>query len=468
MLLNAMGQSLRSLASRCLFMRRAPKDDVTNAALNFLTDADEIEQRPLPPSMRSTLYLVVGLMITALLWASLSSIDRVVVARGKLMTTADTIVVQPLETAVVRSLDVKIGQIVTKGSRLASLDPTFATAEISVNRARMQGAQAQFRRVEAELAGAEPILKGNLPEEEHQIRLFKERRQAFIARMKQYEETLSRMSALIYSNVSEQKILEKRLTSLIDIERSYEELFQRKAGSRLKFIESREQRLSVERDFNNAVNHATELEKERAVVISERDSFQTQWRQEAAQELVTAHREMKAAQELLTKAERKKELIDLVTPADAVVLEIAKRSLGSVVKEAEPFFTLVPLDAPLEAEARIESRDIGFVRSGDMARIKLDAFPYQKHGALDAVVRMISEDAFNRDSKESTASDYGGESYYLTRFNFKSTTLSNVPTSTKLMPGMTLTAEIVVGKRSVISYFIYPLIRALDESIREP
>ena len=96
--------------------------------------------------------------------------------------------------------------------------------------------------------------------------------------------------------------------------------------------------------------------------------------------------------------------------------------------------------------------------------IKLDAFPFQKHSALDGKVRTISEDAFRRDSGAPGALD----AYYLSRIAYGDSKLKKMPDKARLLPGMTLSAEIVVGKRSVMSYLIWPLTKAMNESIREP
>jgi hemolysin D len=153
--------------------------------------------------------------------------------------------------------------------------------------------------------------------------------------------------------------------------------------------------------------------------------------------------------------------VALTAPADAVVLEVAKRSIGSIVREAEPVFTLVPLDVPLEAEVLVEARDIGHVGPEQEVRVKLDAFPFQKHGTASGVVRTISEDAFTDEGK-------GERSFYRARVVLTDSRLERIPETFRLIPGMTVVAEIKVGRRSVLSYFLYPLLRGLDESIREP
>ena len=157
-------------------------------------------------------------------------------------------------------------------------------------------------------------------------------------------------------------------------------------------------------------------------------------------------------------------LVTLVAPVDSVVLEIAKLSPGSIVREAETFFTLVPLNTTLEAEVQINSVDVGYIKSGMPVHVKLDAYPFQRHGALDATVNSISEDAFKRDVSAKSSVD----AYYLVRLRLGSTNLRNMAESARFLPGMTLSAEIVVGKRSVISYFAWPLTKGLDEALREP
>ena len=96
--------------------------------------------------------------------------------------------------------------------------------------------------------------------------------------------------------------------------------------------------------------------------------------------------------------------------------------------------------------------------------MKFDAFPFQKHGSVKSSVRVITEDSFKRDAP----AGHGTDAYYLSRISMGDVKLRKLGKRDRLLPGMTLTAEIVVGKRTVMSYLIWPLTKALDESIREP
>lgn len=193
-------------------------------------------------------------------------------------------------------------------------------------------------------------------------------------------------------------------------------------------------------------------------------AYETGWRQKMLEEMLSVSRERDAISDQLQKSNLRQSRVVLTAPADAIVLEVAKFSPGSIVKEAEPFFTLVPISDTLEADVQIDSMDIGYIKMGSQALVKIDAFPFQKHGLLEGTLRTISKDAFRRDANVSA----GLEAYYAGRISLGASTLQDLPPNAVLLPGMTLTAEILVGKRSVLSYLLWPLTKAAKESIREP
>jgi hemolysin D len=155
--------------------------------------------------------------------------------------------------------------------------------------------------------------------------------------------------------------------------------------------------------------------------------------------------------------------VRLEAPEDAVVLKLAKLSVGSVLKEADPFVTLAPLHSPVEAEVHISAREIGFVRPGDGATVKLDPFNFVEHGTASGAVRWISEGAFMQDDNGNVV-----DPYYKARIALTKVELTAVPDSFRLVPGMTLTADVNVGSRSVFMYMLRGVIRGVGEAMREP
>ncbi len=447
-------------------MNKAPppkKHDATVIA--FLPDADEIERSPLPWMAQTTLYVILALLVSFLLWATFSQVDQVVVARGRLVTPLPNIVVQPLETSIIQSLDVRIGQVVKKGESLATLDPTFTGADEAQLRTRLSSLDTQVERLKTEIAGnpASGHAEANT-DSALQAQLSTERQANYKAQLTKIEETIARLRAMIETNRRDQQALAARVAPLQEIETMQKNLLTRQLGARVLFLDAQQKRMEVERDLQQAQNRELELKRELAVAEADKDAFKKGWRQKTMEDLLSTLRERDGINEQLQKAEKRHKLVTLLSPADAVVLDIAKLSQGSVVTAAETLFTLVPLAATLEAEVQIDSLDVGYVKVGDVAHLKLDAYPFQRHGALTAEVRTISEDAFRRDA----ATGQGLDAYYLSRIGFGNARLKKMPEQARLLPGMTVTAEIVVGQRSVISYLLWPLTKALDESIREP
>ena len=429
-------------------------------ARQFQPEAVELEERPLPGASRLSLYLLVIMLAAGLIWAGVSQVDRIVTAQGKLITTAPTIMVQPLDTAVIRSLEVEEGQAVRQGQVLATLDPTFNQADISQLGSRLGSFTSQIARLETELAGGE--FKAPNPASSHdqlQAQLLARRRATRQARLEAYDQSLRSLQSALADNLAEQKLLAQRLKGLREIEQMRAALHAERQESKLALLEARNQRLEVEGALEQATSQARQLQHQLAKTRAEKDAFNQTWRQEATEELVQARRERDYLNEQLLKAQHRGEMEVLRSPARARVLKIAQRSAGSVVRPAEPLFTLVPLGSPLEAEVRLETADIGFVRAGDQVRIKLDAFPFQKHGLASGKVASISGDAMQGQS---------GPPFYVARVTLLKTELRQVPPDFHLLPGMTVTAEILVGQRTVLSYLAYPLLRGLQEGLREP
>ena len=225
---------------------------------------------------------------------------------------------------------------------------------------------------------------------------------------------------------------------------------------------SQDIRLELMRSLDSSENSLTEAEHPLASQKSDRQAFIQQWSAALSQEMLTARNNLDTARSQLEKAARRKDLVRLAAAEPSVVLTVAKLSVGSVLKEGDALFSLMPLKTPLEAEARIATRDVGFVRVGDPCTLKVEAFNFAEHGTAEGRVRWVSEGTFTTDENNQPV-----EPYYRVRCSIEETHFINVPPSFRLIPGMTLTADIRVGTRSVAAYLLKGL-RGLSEAMREP
>jgi len=433
-------------------------------AREFQSDARQIDEQRPPASERAVLYVLVALIACGIAWASIAKVDRIVVAQGKLVTTAATIVVQPLETSVVRTLNAKIGDIVKKGDHLATLDPTFSMADAAQLRGKIASLDAQIARLDAEIADR-PYAPETIDDESRlQLAIWTQRVGKYKAKLESFDKQISETDARIATKTADHDALKPRLVIARELENMRRELFKKEVGTKIAYLDAEAQRMQIERDMQLAANESHELQQTLNRLDADKAAYVAEFRQQLGEDLVQARRDRDAAAKQLEKAARRNEVTVLEAPADAIILDVAQRSVGSVMKEAEPLYTLVPLNSPLEAEVLVEGRDVGQVKTASLTRVKLEAWPFQKHGTLAGEVRTLSEDVFTPDPKKE------GEArpHYKARITLTSSELRNVPDHFRLIPGMAVTAEIKAGDRSVISYFLYPLLRGLDESIREP
>lgn len=445
------------------------------AAIPFQGDLEEIvESRP-PRFVRTTLYLAVSLFVALILIAVFVEVDMVVVGTGQLTTDTPPIVLQPMERSIIREVKVKVGEAVSKGQVLATLDPTFAQADMASLSVQERSLLAQARRLEAELNDAPfAIADPSDRDETLQATLDRQRRAEYASRLSGYDADVRRFEANIDTTQDDRALLEKQLEVAKDLEEMRATLMRHQTGSRVQYLDAQTVRMRTERDFVDAGNRLTELQHYLESKRAERQAFIDDWRRQIMEELAKARIEAAKIKEALAKAVRMHDLVEVVAPADGVVLDVAKRSVGSVLREAEPLVTLVPSNAALIADIKVNSGDVGYTKPGDEVVIKVDAFPYQRHGLLAGRLRSVSEESLTPNSQsgqEGVAPPPGraaNNAFHRAQVELTKTALEHVPDGAHLIPGMTLTAEIKVGSRSILSFFLYPITRGLDQSMREP
>jgi HlyD family secretion protein len=451
-----------------------PPKRVDQAAVAFQPDAAEIEERRLPRSARSVIYIVALLLISAALWATFSRVDRVVTARGKLITIDPLMVVQPLETAVIRSINVGVGDTVRAGAVLATLDPTFSESQEVANRERLGSMRAEAARLEAEIYGRpfpsdppDPSLDPKYLA--LQTAVHNHRQAEYTAATSASDADIARAEAALTTNRTAQRGLQERLRVIGQIESMRQELMSLSAGSKLSLLTTQLDRMGLGDQLAEKQYQEKELLQQAAAAREQKEKYINNWIREGGEKLTQVQQEISTATQQLAASERRRSLVVLRAPADGVVLELGQKSIGSVAKEAEPLVTLVPLDNKVEAEVDIDSADVARLRVGDTVRVKLDALPFQRHGTIDGTLRVITENSFQPDRNRTGDNKPDGQpAFFRGRVALAPLALHDVPADFRLIPGMTTTAEIKVGRRTIISYLLDPVVRLFDEGLREP
>jgi HlyD family type I secretion membrane fusion protein len=451
---------------RLLRHRASPRDAALHLLDSYRSETGALLAEPGPLLTRSTLRMSAVGLVLAILLAAVTRVDRTVTAAGQINSRQPTIVVQSLDRAIITSLAVREGDRVKAGQELATLDATFAAADVAGLTVQVESLAAEIGRLEAERENRE-IVTGSLPVRYEAIQrsLLQRRRAERDEKLRGIDEKIAGGRATIQKYLADARQYGEQLRVVTAIEAMRRKLFDLGSGSQLTYLDAVHRRMEIERNVEYENNARVETEHALAAAQSERQSVLRQWQTQVDTDLAQRRAERDAALEQLAKATKHHELINLRAPADAIVQNMAKLSVGSVLTEAAPLFTLVPIDAPLEAEIRIDADDIGFVRPGDPVAIKLAPYTYLEHGYVEGHLRVLSADAVTTTEDRNAAPT---RPYYKGYVTLDRVRLRDVPKDFKLLQGTPVTADIKVGQRTLLSYLLTGALRTVDGAMREP
>jgi hemolysin D len=464
--------------------RRAPER--RREELAFLPAALEIVETPPSPINRAIGATIILLFCAALVWAWWGTIDIVASATGKVVPSGRTKVVQPFETGVVRAIRVQDGQAVRAGDVLIELDPTVNAAERDHLRNDLLAERLNIARLQAALSTGDDPVTDFAPPADADAALIRTQRQLLLNQVAEHRAKIAALARQQAQKEAEQATigatihkLEKTIPviqSRVDIRKT---LMEKELGSKLTYFEVLQ--LLVEQQEEHGVQRSRlrEVESAAAAIHETRAQAVAEYRRTLSDELAKAEQKANGLTQDLIKAEQKTRLQQLTAPVDGVVQQLAIHTVGGVVTPAQALLLVVPSDSRLEIEAMVSNRDIGFVRSGQKAEIKVDTFNFTRYGLLRGEVLSVSQDAVIRDRQQDRSNDRtlgasndtsepkGQELNYSARISLDRTAMQIDDRLVNLAPGMAVTVEIKTGSRIILSYLLSPLLRYQQETFRE-
>jgi hemolysin D len=452
--------------------------------LAFLPAALEIVETPPSPLGRAIGATLIGLFVLALAWSSLSHVDIVATAPGKIIPTGYSKVIQPFETGVVRAILVANGQNVNAGDVLIELDSTINEGEIVHLRSDLQSAQLDISRIHAALSDTDDPLAAFQPPEGANPALIAIQRQFLLAQVTEHRAKIAALDGqrtqkeaelgTISATVDKLEAVIPTIEERVNIRKTLNEY-----GNKLQYYEVLQQLTESQQERLVQKSHLKEARAAVAAIIETRGQTKAEFRRTLFSELTEAERKAAGLAADLSKAEQRTKLQQLTAPVSGIVQQLAVHTVGGVVTPAQSLMVIVPNDSSLEIEAMVSNHDVGFVHAGDEVEIKVDTFDFTRYGLLHGRVLSISSDAIVRDASADKASDKqpgsnaassepkGQELTYAARISVDRMQMQVEDKKVNLSPGMAVTAEIKTGSRLIIGYLLSPLIKYKQESLRE-
>ena len=417
----------------------------------------EIEDEPINPLGRAIFWIIVISILFLGGWMYFGKVDVVVSARGKIIPVGEIKVLQPLTTGVVSRILVKEGDRVNKGQVLMEIDPSGTEPELSsmqedakllelellrLNATLDQASfQPQRERYDSEIVSVQQRLYDSI------MARLRKQRQGKEQELQQVNEQLAAAEAEYKRLQGLLEVAEERFSSLAPV---------RDIISRDEYAKAESEVRSYQGSLTGAEHKCEELRVATRRVQSELDVIVESERDKILSEIAEKRNKLNYLLADIEKTTYVNAKQQLIAPVEGFVNKLFIHTIGGVVSPAEKVIALVPADSPLEVRALVQNKDIGFIAKEMAATIKVDTFNFQKYGVLAGKVRQVAKDSME---------DKNLGLVYEVYVEPEKTSLLVEGVYTPITTGMSVTAEIKVGKRRILEFFIYPLIKYLDEGI---
>ncbi|WP_318434400.1 HlyD family type I secretion periplasmic adaptor subunit [Photobacterium leiognathi] len=423
---------------------------------------------------RKIVWLCSLLVIAIITWAAYSKLEEVVVGDGKVVPTQAIQKIQSLEGGIIEQVLVSPGEQVKQGQTLLILDDTRFRTAFQESDEHFRTLQAQIKRLKAELE----TVKVNTREKDWKTQItinhqaldfddlskraqlnakanYNERISQIESQLEEAQLTIEQQTEALRDAKSNTATLNSSLRLVNKEARMLEGAVKRGAVAEVELIQTRRDQVKIRGEIASskvAQQKASAALREaivmrRNLALEFRTSVQAQ-----LNEATNQFAQLEDSQEGLADQLKRTEI---TAPMDGTIKDILVRSLGGVVKPGEPIMELVPNDSKLIVEARISPQDIAFVSKGLEATIKFTAYDFVVYGGRKGTVTYVSADALQTED---------GTAYYRAHIQLH----DDPDTRLQVIPGMQAMVDILTGEKTVLSYWLKPLLRAKASALREP
>lgn len=423
---------------------------------------DAFLQRPPPPAwmiVRSTLIL----FLVLLGWAACSRVDEITIGDGRVVPASYVQVVQNLEGGIISEISVHVGDLVRKDQVIMRLDETRFASSVGESRAKNHALIAKVARLQAEATGGPLQMPAALVQEAPLIA--KDEQALYQSRQRELEAGLGILRQQLDQRgqeITEKTSRLKQLTESYELIGKELQMSQRmqKEGliAEVEALRIQRQHSDIRGEMDATRLAIPRLDAQRAEARTKLEGATAKFRADAANELGLAKAELAGTSANSIALEDRLARTTVRAPLDGIVKSIKINTIGGVLQPGMEVMEIVPIEDRLLIEAKVKPADIGFLRPGQSALVKITAYDYSIYGSLDGQVETISADAVTTDK---------GDSYYLVRIRTPKNSLGTPEKPLPIIPGMLASVHIRTGEKSILSYLIKPITKAKTEALRE-
>lgn len=431
----------------------------------FLPAILEVTETPPSPTGRLVMWSILVLIVVALTWSFIGHINEVAVAAGKVIPSGQIKTIQVKNKGIIKEINVEEGQVVQEGDTLVVLDPTTTTADYDSLRKRAAYYKLDIQRLTAELT-QQPFTPEEDPDlEPHdlaaEMALYQSRTSDYRTQRQSREDVIAQRVAKLQATQASYEKYAEVLAIAQEKEARLIELSEQNAISQFQLLEQQRETIEYAKNAQSELDSLNSIRAEIAEAQQNLANVDAAYHKEIMTALVESKKEYYSIIESIKKAEEDARLSVIYAPISGRVYNLAVHTLGGIVTDAQSLMQIVPEDAKLEFEVYADNKDIGFIKIGQEAEVKVETFNFQKFGMYKAEVQEISADAVNEPN------DQVKHMKYKLILDPTSNDINVYGQPAKLEVGMNVSAEIKIKEKRIIDFFLDPFRRYTSEALRE-
>lgn len=429
--------------------------------LRYLPQSVKMEEAVNPHIVRLTMMLISVAILIFILWSSFTEVNEMARAEGEVVPQGFVQVVQHLDGGLVREILTGEGDLVEEGQILVRIDDGGARQDLAEAQALQNSLEMQSERLHAFVESRKPDFSTFGKDKEHigkQQRIFSSMMKARTKERHVVEDQITQKHEILNTLKARQRTLRKNIKIAKELMEMSERFKAKGSVSKKDYLETKQTLNDLQGDMAAAQADIAGAQSTLAEYTNRLSSLDAKHQDEAYMQLDGIESEFKQNYEVISKLKSRAARLDIRAPVTGVVKGLQLNTIGGVAEPGRTLMEIVPVDKTLVVEARILPSDIGHVKIGQNVRIKVRSFDFSRYGALDGTLEFITATTFMDDQNKP---------YYRGRITLSQNFVGGLAGKNTILPGMTVEADIVTDKKTILAYLLKPIHLSLRSALSE-
>ena len=439
-------------------------NNIRSEDLDYANSVNQAILEQAPRGATLLLWAMALFLTAAVVWANWAELDEVVRGQGEIIPSKQLQVVQNLEGGIVSEILVREGDLVEAGQVVMRIEDQRFSSSVRENEVRYFELAAKLARLKAEADGAEYQSPNAMPAEYRSLEVEE------LALMRaRADELASNLEVLTSQQSQKQQELIEAKSRLTQVSDSYQLLLREleitepllKEGviSEVEFLRLKRQVNDLKGERSSIQLSLPRVEASVAEIEKRIKELGHQFKSTARSEYNELLAEQTRLEQALSGMQDRMRRTEVRSPLKGTVKEVMVNTVDGVVKPGDSLISVVPWEDKLIVEAKLSPADIGHLRVGQKAVVKVSAYDFSIYGGAPANLNYISASTFLNEKEEA---------YFLVRLETENSYLNEQQKLLPLMAGMTVSVDVLTGKKTVMDYLLKPILKAKNSALREP